>query len=76
MVLLVSYPTTIWPNFSQISPGAADIHTRSTYMHNSPKFSYQEERKYRISTVMRLTTPRCQANKVLSIKESISFLEQ
>ena len=41
-------------------------------MHNSPKFSYQERRKNRISTVMRLATPRHQGNKVLIFDRMLS----
>jgi len=38
-----------------------------------PKFSYRETRKNRISTAMRLATPRRQANKVLIHKRKYQF---
>ena len=45
----------------------------SKCMHNSPKFSYREKRKNRISTIMRSATPRCQAHKVLIDKRKYQF---
>ena len=46
----------------------------SKCMHNSPKFSYREKRKNRISTLMRLVvTPRHQANRMLINKRKYQF---
>ena len=45
----------------------------SKCLHNSSKFSYREKMKNRIWTVMRLATPRRQANKVLIDKRKYQF---
>ena len=70
-VLQVSYLTTIWPNFSQIGPGAGDLEFK---MHAElAQIFISRKKENSVSTVMRLETPRRKANKLLIDKRKYQF---